>query len=593
MLRKGRFRHIRNIFERVGAWGKTFVHAEHGATAIIFGLACITILLAGGVGLDMSRAMVLKSRMAEALDAAGLAVGASTGLTQAQMTTLAQHYFNANYPTNALGTPGNVSVSVGGNNGSTISLSVTGTVPTTLMQLANIDRLSVTVTNEITKSLTKLWVALVFDNTGSMTQTDSTGLSKINALKTAANQLLTTLQNAASNPGDVMVSLVPFSKDVNIGTSQVNASWIDWTGWQAPPANGTVSTSVGPGSNCPYTSNSKGYTCQSTPTNGSSNASKVPSSGSYSGYICPSVDSGSNNTGFMGRYYNGCYNSVGTTSTNTNTTTTNTTLCSNKTSCTTATYCKGYPTTSTSTSGNTTTVTTTTCACAPSGSGGKQTCTATATAVATTTTVGAPYTHTWVVNSTSTWGGCVMDRTQNYDVETTTPSGTSTDFPAENAQSCVPSVMLGTLSDNWTALSNAVNAMTAGGSTNQPIGLTWGWQSFTSGNPLNAGTLPANTTEVIILVSDGLNTQDRWYGDGSNDSTSVDDRELLVCTNAKNAGVVIYTVFVDLNGTQGNSAPLQSCATDSSHYFDLTTSGEIITTLNQIGQTLANLHVAE
>jgi hypothetical protein len=98
---------------------------------------------------------------------------------------------------------------------------------------------------------------------------------------------------------------------------------------------------------------------------------------------------------------------------------------------------------------------------------------------------------------------------------------------------------------------------------------------------------------VIILVSDGLNTQDRWYGDGSNQSTSVDNREALVCTNAKNASIVIYTIYVDLNGTQGNSAALQSCATDNAHYFDLTTSGEIVTTLNQIGQTLANLHVAQ
>ena len=35
--------------------------------------------------------------------------------------------------------------------------------------------------------------------------------------------------------------------------------------------------------------------------------------------------------------------------------------------------------------------------------------------------------------------------------------------------------------------------------------------------------------------------------------------------------IVIYTIFVDLNGTQGNSTVLQNCATDSSKYFDLTT----------------------
>lgn len=585
---------IRTLAGHASAWIKEFGRAEQGATAVIFGIVCIVVLLAGGVGLDMARAMVMKSRLADALDAAGLAVGSTTGLTQTQMTALAQKYFDANYPNTALGTHGDVSVTISGTNGSTISLAVTGTVPTTLMQLANINTLDVTVSNQISKSLTKLWVSLVLDNTGSMTETDSTGTSKISALKTATSQLLTTLQNAASNPGDVKVALIPFSRAVNVGTANVGSSWVDWTDWEAPPANGTVASSVGPGSACPYSSGTQGFKCQSTPTNGSSNANNIPSSGSYNGYICPSIDSGSVNSGRKNRYYNGCYNSVGTTSTSSSTTNNTSTVCTNKTTCTVATWCGGYPKSSSSTSGNTTTVTTTTCECHSSGSGGKQTCTRTATAVATTTTVSAPYTHTWIVNNHSTWGGCVMDRDQDYDVSNTTPSGSATDFPAENSTSCVPSVMKGTLSYDWTGLQNAVTAMSAGGSTNQPIGLQWGWLAFTNGNPLNAGTLPSDTSQVIILLSDGLNTQDRWYGDGSNQSTSVNDRMTAICSAVRNATpqIQVYTVFVDLNGTQGNSTVMQNCATDSSKYFDLTTSGSIITTFNQIGQTLANLHVA-
>jgi hypothetical protein len=156
----------------------------------------------------------------------------------------------------------------------------------------------------------------------------------------------------------------------------------------------------------------------------------------------------------------------------------------------------------------------------------------------------------------------------------------------------VPSV-LGELSYDWTALNAQITAMTAGGSTNQTIGLDWGWLAQSTGNPLNASTLPANTQQYIILVSDGLNTQDRWYGDGSNQSTSVDARMSLACTNAKAAGFVIYTIFVDLNGTQGNSTVLQNCATDTSKYYDLTTSGAIITTLNAIGEQITNLRVSQ
>ena len=145
----------------------------------------------------------------------------------------------------------------------------------------------------------------------------------------------------------------------------------------------------------------------------------------------------------------------------------------------------------------------------------------------------------------------------------------------------------------WTTLTNQINAMTAQGSTNQTIGLAHGWQTLTSGSPYSAPTLPAGTSQFIILVSDGLNTQDRWYGDGSDQSTSVDDREALACTNAKAAGITIYTIYVDLGGTQGNSTVLQNCATDSSKYFDLTTSGAIITTFAAIAQQITNLRVSQ
>jgi hypothetical protein len=199
------------------------------------------------------------------------------------------------------------------------------------------------------------------------------------------------------------------------------------------------------------------------------------------------------------------------------------------------------------------------------------------------------YTHAWLVNSTNTWKGCIEDRPQNYDTQNTAPS--SSGFPAANDDNC-PTTSVVPLTDTWSTLTSDISAMTAQGSTNQPIGLAHGWQTITTGTPYGAPALPANTSQYIILVSDGLNTQDRWNGDGSDQSSPVDAREALVCTNAKAAGVVIYTIYVDLNGTQGSSAALQSCATDTSKYFDLTTSGAIITTLNNISEQITNLRVS-
>jgi len=58
---------------------KQFARAERGNTAMIFALASISLLTAGGAGIDLSRAVVAKTRIAGALDAAALAVGTTSG----------------------------------------------------------------------------------------------------------------------------------------------------------------------------------------------------------------------------------------------------------------------------------------------------------------------------------------------------------------------------------------------------------------------------------------------------------------------------------------------------------------------------------
>jgi len=130
--------------------------------------------------------------------------------------------------------------------------------------------------------------------------------------------------------------------------------------------------------------------------------------------------------------------------------------------------------------------------------------------------------------------------------------------------------------------------MTPNGSTNQTIGLAWGWQALTTGSPLDAPAPDPLAQNVIVLLSDGLNTQDRWYGNGVNSNANVDARMALACANAKTAGVRIYTVLV----MAGNSSVLKSCATDNSKYFELTTAGQIVTAFTSIGTELANLHLS-
>jgi Flp pilus assembly protein TadG len=158
------------------------------STAIVVALALVPIVIGAGTGVDLGRAMVVRTRLAEALDAAGLAVGASKGLTQVQMQTLAQNYFNANYNvSSSFGTPGPVVVAIGTN---TVTVSDNVPMPTVLMRAIGLNSLNVAYTSQVTWGQTQLWISLVLDNTGSMTQKDINGISKISALQTAATQLL-------------------------------------------------------------------------------------------------------------------------------------------------------------------------------------------------------------------------------------------------------------------------------------------------------------------------------------------------------------------------------------------------------------------
>ncbi len=128
------------------------------------------------------------------------------------------------------------------------------------------------------------------------------------------------MKNAATTNGDAYVSIIPFSKNVNVGASNYNASWIDWTDWEAEPTFTKPAnwSSIGPGSSCPFTNSNHGFVCTTGPVNNAPPTTSIPSSGSFSGYICPDVDSGRKYPVKIGLYYNGCYNSVPTTTTSTN-----------------------------------------------------------------------------------------------------------------------------------------------------------------------------------------------------------------------------------------------------------------------------------
>ncbi len=553
---------------------RAFGRATAANVAMMFGLSLVPLALATGAGLDFAHAMMVRENIADALDAAALAVGAAPNTANAQ--AYAQQVFDANYTAdkaaNGAGQMANPQVAAPMITNGTVSLTLQQPfqVKTGLLGVIGKTNLPVQVSTTVKWGQTKLWVALVLDNTGSMSQTDSTGTSKISALQTASHNLLTTLKGAATNEGDVKVTITPFAKLVRIGSASVNQNWIDWTDWALQPVNysGTsdalgASGFYGPGDKCPWTTGTDGFSCDTQP-EGSSTAT-IPSSGTYKGYICPGVmQTYDAATGSGGHHHEGCYVATKVTGTTVNVATGSSASCS------------GFVN-----------------SCTCTGSGSSKVCKA------------QKWTYAWTVNAHALWTGCIMDRnkkndngaTGDFDTQNDSPAAASGSlFPAANDDSCpatqVLPLPLNWTSAQWTTLGTTIDAMTPNGSTDQTIGLVQGWQTISNSTPYSPGALPANTTQYMILVSDGLNTQDRWYGDGSNQAAQVDARMAIACTNAKAAGVIIYTVFVDLGGTQGNSTVLQNCASDSTKYYDLTSSNAIVSTFNQIGVQITNLRVS-
>ncbi len=554
----------------------SFYSDRRGNIAILFGLAIIPIFGAMGAAVDYSLANASRTKLIASLDNTGLTLSKMMPLTQTQLDTNAWQIFNANAGSLPLTFSANDLIVDASTNGK-IKLDLNATyslkMATVLEYLGVAPTIPVRAHVEIQWGNSRLRVALVLDNSGSMSASN-----KMTALKTATSNLITQLQGVSVTPGDVYISIIPFVNAVNVGSSNYTASWLDWTDWDAN--NGTCSVSVS-GTPTPHSSQSKKSLCTATYTC------------SKSGYTTQTT----------------CL-AAGT--------------CS-KSGYTTQTTCVAAGTCSKSTY-------TTQSTCVANGTCSKSSITTQASCISAGHTW-TPYTWTaatwtpatwnqatWTPASHTTWNGCVTERGDplstggaapgitgqvGYDQKVDLPvaGNTATLFPADQGvisggTYCPPQMM--ELSYNWSALQTAVTNMTPNGATNQPIGLVWGWQSLVGGGPL---TYPAKDpnflyNDVIILLSDGLNTYDRWYGDGSTTSTDVDSRMVYgssfigTCKNVKATGVTIYTVQVNTGGDP-TSTLLQNCATDLTKFFLLTSSNQIVTTFNQIGTALANIHIAK
>lgn len=185
----------------------------------------------------------------------------------------------------------------------------------------------------------------------------------------------------------------------------------------------------------------------------------------------------------------------------------------------------------------------------------------------------------------STWDGCIADRDNPHDASDAlvVDTNNTTKYPAAFCQySLATSVPL---TNDWTALNNAVDTMIASGNTNVTMGVAWGWASLSDTVPLAEGKA-ANTprlTKYMIVLTDGDNTENRF----TNNGTTIDGRTSQACTNAKAAGIQIYTIRV----INGDANLLRNCASSPSMYYDVQSASQLSPVFKKIASEIASVRL--
>ncbi len=231
-----------------------FLRDRRGNYGVMMGLLLFPIIGATALAVDYSNISRQRTAMQSSLDAAALAAskeyaaGAFTSSTEseelAKLSAYAKDFFLANMPARFNADSVDLQASFQSEtkkdiNGiafeeKSISLSAKLDYDTYLAQAIGQDTIPIKVASEVAMGNLTVEIALVIDNSGSMSSN-----SKLVNAKSTSKSLVDTIfaAGAVSNKANpVKFSLVPFAASVNIGASNASKDWMDINGW-APVHN--------------------------------------------------------------------------------------------------------------------------------------------------------------------------------------------------------------------------------------------------------------------------------------------------------------------------------------------------------------------
>ncbi|NLH79624.1 MAG: VWA domain-containing protein [Phyllobacteriaceae bacterium] len=207
---------------RTGRRLRDLIGQCRGNVAVVFALTVSGMILIGGGGIDLMKMSSNRKYLQERVDATALYV--ANGLTSSTLGT-AQSKAQTKLAAIVEPSHGTLADIATSTTDGTLTLSASLTTRSSFLGLIGLANLVTEASSTVTWGETSLEVALVLDNTGSMADS-----GKIDALKSAATNMVTTLAAKTTSANSVKFALVPFATFVNVGSGYSTASWIDSTG---------------------------------------------------------------------------------------------------------------------------------------------------------------------------------------------------------------------------------------------------------------------------------------------------------------------------------------------------------------------------
>lgn len=213
---------------------RNFIKNTSGNVITTTALLMVPIILFAGSAVDYSQFARKKTTLQNVVDSAALAVSHDLKQkTQNEIESDVDDFLRSNLSKEQYSEINDVEITIPAAK-QKITVTVDSSHPTTLMQIAGIDKLSYMPSSTVSAPTGNIEIMMVLDTTGSMGQDN-----KINDLKASANNFIETLLPLNTTPDKVKIGIVPFANYVNVGTNNRNEDWINvpannggnvWTG---------------------------------------------------------------------------------------------------------------------------------------------------------------------------------------------------------------------------------------------------------------------------------------------------------------------------------------------------------------------------